>query len=355
MDAKTVEVIKEEVSSSVFVHKLQAYLSTAVPFYLRIYMFVLEEPDANGMPSFTPAFPPLAEPITLTLNPAGGAKFSQGLPQQFLEALAYITARSVTASPDVSSAALPAARACLAAAERRYPADYSAALEALFATSTAPNAHHLVVELEPALPLSIAAPNAAASSPAAAPAPAQRANTFLEVSYFSLQPHLLAPPPSLPPVDSAAAPPADASPLYQAVSGLTLASTKQHVAGGEGLYELLDVYGFTQQQRPPSIVEAGAAAEAAGHGNEVNNVGEPSAPPEGSVAIDMASESLFTRRGESLPPPDCVICMTLPSQAVVLPCRHICMCTSCAQALTEQDQSTKCPMCRERVSDIITL
>ena len=41
---------------------------------------------------------------------------------------------------------------------------------------------------------------------------------------------------------------------------------------------------------------------------------------------------------------DCVICMTEPRNTTVLPCRHMCLCNSCAEVL--RHQSNKCPICR---------
>jgi hypothetical protein len=42
--------------------------------------------------------------------------------------------------------------------------------------------------------------------------------------------------------------------------------------------------------------------------------------------------------------PDCVICLTDPKEVAVYPCRHMCMCVTCAEALPSQNN--KCPMCR---------
>ncbi len=41
---------------------------------------------------------------------------------------------------------------------------------------------------------------------------------------------------------------------------------------------------------------------------------------------------------------ECVICMTDPKEVAVYPCRHMCMCVTCAEALPSQNN--KCPMCR---------
>lgn len=41
---------------------------------------------------------------------------------------------------------------------------------------------------------------------------------------------------------------------------------------------------------------------------------------------------------------NCVVCMTTKREVAVLPCRHMCLCSECAQEL--RVQSNKCPICR---------
>ncbi|KAF7813769.1 putative E3 ubiquitin-protein ligase LUL4 [Senna tora] len=50
---------------------------------------------------------------------------------------------------------------------------------------------------------------------------------------------------------------------------------------------------------------------------------------------------------------ECVICMTEPKDTAVLPCRHMCMCGECAQALWLQ--SNKCPICRQPIEELIQI
>ncbi|KAG8370158.1 hypothetical protein BUALT_Bualt14G0088200 [Buddleja alternifolia] len=50
---------------------------------------------------------------------------------------------------------------------------------------------------------------------------------------------------------------------------------------------------------------------------------------------------------------ECVICMTEPKDIAVLPCRHMCMCGSCAKAL--RLQSNKCPICREIIEALLEI
>ncbi|KAK4283638.1 hypothetical protein QN277_000567 [Acacia crassicarpa] len=50
---------------------------------------------------------------------------------------------------------------------------------------------------------------------------------------------------------------------------------------------------------------------------------------------------------------ECVICMTEPKDTAVLPCRHLCMCSDCAQTLWLQ--SNKCPICRQSIQELIEI
>ncbi|KAL5157629.1 putative E3 ubiquitin-protein ligase LUL3 [Glycine soja] len=53
------------------------------------------------------------------------------------------------------------------------------------------------------------------------------------------------------------------------------------------------------------------------------------------------------------PGKECVICMTEPKDTAVLPCRHMCMCSECANALRQQ--SNKCPICRQPIEELIEI
>ncbi|XP_010907358.3 probable E3 ubiquitin-protein ligase LUL4 [Elaeis guineensis] len=49
----------------------------------------------------------------------------------------------------------------------------------------------------------------------------------------------------------------------------------------------------------------------------------------------------------------CVICMSESRDTAVLPCRHMCMCSECANAL--RLQSNKCPICRQPIETIMQI
>ena len=50
---------------------------------------------------------------------------------------------------------------------------------------------------------------------------------------------------------------------------------------------------------------------------------------------------------------ECVICMCEQRDTMVLPCRHMCLCAECAQAL--RLQTNKCPLCRQPVESFLQI
>jgi len=51
---------------------------------------------------------------------------------------------------------------------------------------------------------------------------------------------------------------------------------------------------------------------------------------------------------------ECVICLTQPKNVVILHCRHVCLCRSCA-AITSSTWSFQCPVCRGRVAGMVAV
>lgn len=50
---------------------------------------------------------------------------------------------------------------------------------------------------------------------------------------------------------------------------------------------------------------------------------------------------------------ECIICMCEPRNTTVLPCRHMCLCSECAEALRKS--SSTCPICRTRVEALLQI
>jgi hypothetical protein len=51
---------------------------------------------------------------------------------------------------------------------------------------------------------------------------------------------------------------------------------------------------------------------------------------------------------------DCVICLSKPREVVILHCRHVCLCSSCAK-ITSSTWSHQCPVCRGRVAAMVSI
>ncbi|CDH56108.1 predicted protein [Lichtheimia corymbifera JMRC:FSU:9682] len=55
--------------------------------------------------------------------------------------------------------------------------------------------------------------------------------------------------------------------------------------------------------------------------------------------------------------PECIICLTELKSAALVPCQHVCLCTSCALILKSQHDpnSRRCPVCRTLIHSILIL
>jgi E3 ubiquitin-protein ligase MGRN1 len=75
------------------------------------------------------------------------------------------------------------------------------------------------------------------------------------------------------------------------------------------------------------------------------------------LTINSKSYNLFTIYGEQREPESpstCIICMTEKINTTVMPCKHFCLCSICADTMREQSRS-KCPICRASVESLLTI
>ncbi|RZC16752.1 putative E3 ubiquitin-protein ligase LUL4 [Glycine soja] len=93
------------------------------------------------------------------------------------------------------------------------------------------------------------------------------------------------------------------------------------------------------------ILKAGAETEDETSGDSLLD-----ASPHMQITQGNSSTTNFD---DNDPRNECVICMTEPKDTTVLPCRHMCMCNECANAL--QHQFNKCPKCRQPIEELIEI
>jgi len=51
---------------------------------------------------------------------------------------------------------------------------------------------------------------------------------------------------------------------------------------------------------------------------------------------------------------ECIICFSDQRDTIILPCRHMCLCVTCAKSLQAQSNS-KCPICRKDIESFLRL
>ena len=115
------------------------------------------------------------------------------------------------------------------------------------------------------------------------------------------------------------APPSPAS-----LSNLEVKCVMQRVQMSCGVFLTQDIYGMDRncvEEEPEPIPDTDNADDAAGSGDD-----EVRAPPATTPAgITLDSDAI-----------ECVICLTDPRIIAVYPCRHMCLCASCAEVLPSQ-------------------
>jgi E3 ubiquitin-protein ligase MGRN1 len=50
---------------------------------------------------------------------------------------------------------------------------------------------------------------------------------------------------------------------------------------------------------------------------------------------------------------ECIVCLTNKKDTAVMPCRHMCLCASCASVM--RTQNSKCPICRTKVKSLLQI
>eukprot|EP01062_Namystynia_karyoxenos_P058848 TRINITY_DN5030_c1_g1_i2.p1 TRINITY_DN5030_c1_g1~~TRINITY_DN5030_c1_g1_i2.p1 ORF type:complete len:393 (+),score=110.40 TRINITY_DN5030_c1_g1_i2:62-1180(+) len=74
--------------------------------------------------------------------------------------------------------------------------------------------------------------------------------------------------------------------------------------------------------------------------------GEDGGSPTPSGDASVAAGELATEDETA-----CVVCLTEPRDTLIMPCRHMCLCSGCASSLRKQ--MNKCPICRTRIESML--
>ncbi|KAG6610269.1 RING zinc finger-like protein [Phytophthora cinnamomi] len=96
-------------------------------------------------------------------------------------------------------------------------------------------------------------------------------------------------------------------------------------------YELQEIYGIDGTvTAAPKTERSGAAGEGQADATQA---------PKEEIEIPEGAE--------------CIICLCEPRNTTILPCRHMCLCSECAEALRKS--SSTCPICRTRVEALLQI
>jgi len=130
---------------------------------------------------------------------------------------------------------------------------------------------------------------------------------------------------------------------------LNIAHHIMHVNGEE--YELQEIYGLEQATKrrggttPHANTNANAVVDINGGGD--SPLSEQPVRPSGEFGTHVSVDEQHDEDG------DCVICLTELRDTVVLPCRHLCVCSECAVRVRET--TDQCPVCRQPVYAIMRI
>ncbi|CAM9682151.1 unnamed protein product [Ectocarpus sp. 4 AP-2014] len=162
---------------------------------------------------------------------------------------------------------------------------------------------------------------------------------------------------------------ADGAPSQQAPSARCLRHLVAMSKGGHGdpesIYSFAEVFGASDEAggvaRPGlasniGSIQAtvdGGSSSTVGTASNTNNAGSSVVSGGGGGSSNPAQASQGAGAGgpgagEEVPE-ECVICLTDPKNTLLLPCRHLCVCTECFRHVD------KCPVCRSAFDNYIVL
>lgn len=112
---------------------------------------------------------------------------------------------------------------------------------------------------------------------------------------------------------------------------------RQVLWAGGCSYVLHEIFGMDTASRPIA---------------SINTSDPPSSSPSSSSSASIVP-AVAKVSGNINQPTECVVCIEDVADTIVLPCRHLCLCLSCARTLKRQ--TNRCPICRGRVHSVLKI
>ena len=125
--------------------------------------------------------------------------------------------------------------------------------------------------------------------------------------------------------------------------------TSRFLYADSSLYRVDDVFDLAGDDDP---VAAAPTATTEANGGVTTAPGSPDqllgSPPRGGDAHVNLQPAPGADDGN-----ECVVCLCNNRNALILPCRHLCLCTECAPMVRQQ--SNKCPVCRTAIQKVVAV
>jgi hypothetical protein len=86
----------------------------------------------------------------------------------------------------------------------------------------------------------------------------------------------------------------------------------------------------------------------------------PESSPQALVNAPVVVEEVAAQESEAMVMVDdqsveCVICLTNKKNILLLPCKHLCLCSECANNQEPSQRIAECPLCRKIITDKVSV
>ncbi|PHJ25974.1 ring zinc finger protein [Cystoisospora suis] len=111
---------------------------------------------------------------------------------------------------------------------------------------------------------------------------------------------------------------------------------RQKIQFGSRTFEVQEIFGIER-----------------GNSTEMQCFPSPASSRQSVSADDETDQRANAHQSDHLAGRECVICLAEERNTAVLPCRHMCLCSGCANIM--RMQSNKCPICRQPVTSLLQI